>query len=96
MQSTCAYVTPRHAVLLHHFAHMKVFCACRRFTSYGVAFWASQRLVELTYANISTVFMGTWALNAIYRILGASVGSYTSFRKVAAVNVPDMLKMGKL
>lgn len=52
--------------------------------------------MELTYANVSTVFMGTWALNAIYRIFGASIGSYTSFRKVPAVNVPDMIKMGKL
>ena len=69
---------------------------CRRNTSYGVAFWASQRLMELTYLNVSTVFMGTWALNGIYRLFGASIGGYTSFRKVACVNVPDMLKEGKL
>lgn len=61
-----------------------------------MAFWASQRLVELTYLNVSSVFMGTWALNSIYRIFGASIGGYTSFRKVPAINVPDMIKMGKL
>lgn len=52
--------------------------------------------MELTYLNVSSVFMGTWALNGIYRIFGASIGGYTSFRKVPAITVPDMIKMGKL
>jgi len=43
--------------------------------------------------NVSGMVMGTWALNTVYRSFGASIGSYTSFRKVPAVNVPDMPKM---
>ena len=73
----------------------KLFLLCRRNSVYGVSFWVSQKLVEVTFSNVGGIVMGTWALNSIYRTFGAHIGSYAIIRKTPAITVPDMLKLGK-
>ena len=68
---------------------------CRRLSLYGVLFLANQRLVETTIILYGNVVTGTWALNAIYRLFGAKVGSHSIIRnKTPAILVPDVLTLG--
>ena len=70
--------------------------AHRRTTVYGVQLWAAQRLIENSVVIYGNIVTGTWALNAMYRVYGASIGSYCVIRnKTPAITVPDMLSFGK-
>lgn len=62
---------------------------------YGGLLWASELLVETTVVNYGNILVGTWALNALYRAFGASIGSLSVIRnKTPAITIPDMLTLG--
>lgn len=67
---------------------------CRRESYYGLRFWLAQRLLEAAHSTLGSVMTGTWGLNAFYRLFGASVGKWTTFRYGNIISVPDMLTAG--
>ena len=68
----------------------------RRLSVYGVRYWTTQRIVESTIVNYGATVAGTWALNSLYQVFGAKIGSFTIIRsKAPGVSMPDMLKLGK-
>ena len=67
---------------------------CRRNSAWGVRFWLSQRLVECAYSHLGSLLVGTWAMSAFYRLFGAHVGKWTTFRFGNAILCPDQLQIG--
>lgn len=67
----------------------------RRLSRYGVLHWTSQRLTESLVTNYGTIVGGTWALNFMYRLLGAKIGRLSIIRsKAPGIATPEMLTMG--
>ena len=95
----CILLNPTGTALNMHPDLMQLILAlsCRRTSKYGVAFWASQRLMDNCYNNVGVFVVGTWAMNSMYRYMGATIGPLVVIRnKTPSINVPDMLTMDSL
>jgi len=54
----------------------------------------SQRLVEASYHHLGSLLVGTWGMSALYRLFGAQVGKWTTFRFGNPILCPDQLQIG--
>jgi hypothetical protein len=69
---------------------------CRRRRSLlGVRFWASQRALEGAMRRAAGPLLGTWAMRAYLRALGARLGAWATIRMTNLQLVPDMLDIGE-
>lgn len=56
--------------------------------------WFLEQLMDTIHLQLGQVVSGTWAANAIYRALGASVGHCATFIASYAPSIPDFVHIG--
>ena len=68
--------------------------ACRRHSNAGVRLWLCERLVSVGMQGFGGMLLGSWGAAVFYRLFGASVGRWATFRMSNVLHLPDMLSIG--
>ena len=56
--------------------------------------WMCERLVSNAMYHFGGTLLGTWAAGSFYRLFGASVGRWATFRQSNILCLPDMMTIG--